>query len=67
MKCKAGIGKQSFVNYNWGWVYMNKVVLVEGLDMFRLGDIAAGRMMIPSQFASCEINVGWMDAGELNR
>jgi hypothetical protein len=34
----AGIGEQRLVNYNWGCAYTNRIlVLVEGLDMFRLG------------------------------
>jgi hypothetical protein len=48
MKRIARIGKQSCINCNWGCAYANGiVVLAEGLDMFRPGDITTAGRMIP--------------------
>jgi hypothetical protein len=49
MKHVAGIGKQTLMDYNWGCAYANGlVVLVEGIDVFRLGTVAFGEKMNPS-------------------
>jgi hypothetical protein len=49
----AGIGKQSLINYDWGYACADGiVVLAEGLGMFRLGPIATGRRMITSSILS---------------
>jgi hypothetical protein len=62
MKRIAEIGKQSFIIYNWGCHANGIVVLVEGLDMIRLGAVATGGRMIPSGNLSFvnRILVEWM-------
>jgi hypothetical protein len=50
------------MNYSWGRAYANGfVVLVERLDVFRLGTIASGDKIIPLQ-----IKISWMDVWECN-
>jgi hypothetical protein len=62
MKHIAGIEKGTMYN-NGGYAYTNRfVVLAEGLDMFRLGAIAAGGNPNPSCNLSCmkRTLVGWL-------
>jgi hypothetical protein len=58
-----GIGKGSFKNSNRGYAYVNRCpVLAEGLDTFKLGDIATGRKMNPSKNLSImRRNLGWIN------
>jgi hypothetical protein len=62
----AGTGKRDVRNSNWRYAYAKPfVVLAEGLDIFRLGTIAAGRNEAVRQFVLYGKNFGWMDVSEL--
>lgn len=54
MKCSSGNGKQCLVNYNMLCAYVDRiVVMVEFLDMFKLGTIAIGGRL--SYQATCPL------------
>jgi hypothetical protein len=60
-------GKRYFINCNWGYAADNgSGVLMEGLNLFRLGTSAAGGKMMPSGnlFFTKGTLIGWMS--ELN-
>jgi hypothetical protein len=66
MKRIGAIGKQSFMNCNWGYAYAEGfVVLAEGLYMLRLGaNCTCGKMNQSGNLSFTKrALVGWMSGG----